>query len=192
MPAVPVRSGALTRREASWHTHEVDRNHYQFRSEWIIEAAPSLVYEALERFEDYPQWWPEVRSYRLLTKESCEVTCRSVLPYNLTFVLRPSRRDRDAGVLEASMTGDLEGFSRWTLLDHPSGTRLVFDEDVRANRRLLRWLAPMARSVFRGNHAIMMRHGSIGLSGYMATFDPSVASDRVVPLASRRVSSHRS
>jgi hypothetical protein len=169
----------------------VDRNHYQFRSEWILQAPPAVVYEALERFEDYPRWWTEVRSFRLLTKESCEVTCRSVLPYNLTFVLRPSRRDRPAGVLEATMTGDLEGFSRWTLAAHPSGTRLVFEEDVRANRRLLRWLAPVARSVFRGNHAIMMRHGNTGLAQYLAAFRPGEAQAHPLVSAPDRIPSPR-
>jgi hypothetical protein len=158
----------------------VDRNRYQFRSEWIVEAPPAVVYEALERFEDYPRWWPEVRSFRLLTKESCEVTCRSVLPYNLTFVLRPSRLDAEAGILEASMTGDLEGFSRWVLADHPAGTQPVFEEDVRANKRMLRWLAPLARSVFRGNHAIMMRHGNAGLDSYLHARPASPARGRVV------------
>jgi hypothetical protein len=150
----------------------VDRNFYRFRSAWDIEVPPGIAYEALERFEDYPEWWPEVRRLHLIEEQSCQVTCRSVLPYDLTFVLRPVRRDPEAGVLEASMTGDLEGFSRWSMTGTPAGTHLVFEEEVTVNKRLLRALAPIARSAFRGNHSIMMRHARDGLALYLSTFQP--------------------
>lgn len=142
-----------------------DRNFYRFRSAWVIDAPVSAVYSVLEHFEEYPAWWPEVRTLRLVAPDSCEVTCRSVLPYDLTFVMRPSRRDRAAGVLEASMAGDLDGYARWTVSAGPTGSRLVFEEEVAANKRLLRLLAPFARPVFRGNHAVMMRHARAGLVG---------------------------
>lgn len=141
-----------------------DRNFYRFRSEWQFDASPQAVYTALEHFENYPRWWPEVRTIRLFDPESCEVTCRSVLPYDLTFVMRPLRRDPAAGVLEASMTGDLEGFARWTIGLEPAGTSLVFEEEVSAHKRLLRLLSPMARPVFRGNHAVMMNHARAGIA----------------------------
>jgi hypothetical protein len=146
----------------------VDLNFYRFRSVWLLGVGPRSVYEVLARFEDYPGWWPEVRRIRLVGEESCEVTCRSALPYDLTFVLRPTRRDPDVGVLEASMTGDLEGFSRWRISEHLSGSRLVFEEEVTAHKRLLRRLAPVARPAFRANHAIMMRHARSGLEAHLA------------------------
>ncbi|MGO8871091.1 MAG: SRPBCC family protein [Acidimicrobiales bacterium] len=146
----------------------MDPNFYRFRSVWLLGVRPATVYEALERFEDYPRWWPEVRRLRLVDEECCEVTCRSVLPYDLTFLLRPARRDPDAGVLEASMSGDLNGFSRWRIRDHPEGSRLVFEEEVTVHKRLLCRLAPVARPAFRANHAVMMRHARAGLAAYLA------------------------
>jgi hypothetical protein len=150
----------------------VDRNFYTFRSEWSVDASPATIYRALERFERYSEWWPEVRSIRLVGAESCQVTCRSMLPYDLTFVLRPSRRDPGAGVLEAAMEGDLEGFSRWTISDGSSGSRLVFEEEVTVNKRLLRVLAPVARSLFRANYSVMMKHAQAGLARYLIRFEP--------------------
>jgi len=146
----------------------MDRNRYSFRSEWSVDAPPSTTYQALERFEDYPEWWPEVRSLRLLEADACLVSCRSVLPYDLTFVLRPSRRDPVSRILEASMEGDLEGFSHWTISEGPTGSHLVFDEEVTVNKRLLRMLAPVARPLFRANHTLMMKHGRAGLAAYLA------------------------
>jgi hypothetical protein len=95
------------------------------------------------------------------------VVCRSVLPYQLSIVLRPSRVDPEAGVLEAAMDGDLEGFARWTVGSRPSGSHLVFEEEVTVTKRSLRWLAPLARPVFRANHAAMMRHGRAGLTAHL-------------------------
>jgi hypothetical protein len=146
----------------------MDRNFYRFHSTWPVDATPRETYEALERFEDYSAWWPEVRAFRMLGPESCEVTCRSLLPYDLTFVLRPARRDPEAMILEASMVGDLEGFSRWTITATPSGAQLTFDEEVTVRKRSLRLLAPVARPLYRANHSIMMRHARTGLSSYLA------------------------
>jgi hypothetical protein len=56
----------------------MDRNFHRFRSAWDVEAAPSLAYSVLERFTEYPAWWPEIRHLRLVGEEACEVICRSV------------------------------------------------------------------------------------------------------------------
>ena len=146
----------------------MDWNYYRFRSGWDLDVPAGLAYVALERFEDYPTWWPEIRHLRLVGEEACEVTCRSVLPYDLTFVLKPLRRDPEAGILEASMTGDLDGFSRWTISERVVGSHLLFEEEVQVNKRSLRRLAPIARPVFRGNHSIMMKHARRGLATYLA------------------------
>jgi hypothetical protein len=43
----------------------------------------------------------------------------------------------------------------------------VFEEEVTVTKRSLRWLAPLARPVFRANHAAMMRHGRAGLTAHL-------------------------
>jgi hypothetical protein len=148
---------------------------YTFRSEWHLSAAPDDVYHALERLPDYPLWWPEVRSVRPIGNEAYELTCRSTLPYDLRFTTKQAVRDPVARVLEATMTGDLEGFSRWTISVHPTGTSATFDEEVVANKALLRKLELIARPAFKANHKRMMRNGERGLrtflAGYRTAFD---------------------
>ncbi|MDI5964655.1 polyketide cyclase [Streptantibioticus silvisoli] len=39
----------------------MDWHRYRFHSVWRLDAAPREVYAALERAEDYPRWWPQVR-----------------------------------------------------------------------------------------------------------------------------------
>jgi hypothetical protein len=147
----------------------VARSLYRFRSTWHLPAAPDDVYAVLERLPDYPLWWPQVRSVTSKPNgSSAELVCRSSLPYELRFVTTQSVRDAVGRVLEATMTGDLEGFSRWTISADPDGTTATFDEEVVATKRLLRWLEPVARPAFKANHARMMRDGERGLRTYLA------------------------
>jgi uncharacterized protein YndB with AHSA1/START domain len=148
---------------------------YTLQSVWHLNASPEDVYRALERVADYPLWWPEVRDVRPLGDQSFELTCKSALPYELRFTTTQSVRDPSARVLEARMTGDLEGFSRWTVRAQATSTSATFDEEVVARKALLRRLDPIARPAFKVNHTRMMRNGERGLrtylAGYRATFD---------------------
>lgn len=147
----------------------MDRNFYRFRSVWHLDAPPTDVYEALERFVDYPTWWREIRETVQVGEGAYRVRCRASLPYELVFTSTQERRDPVAQVLEARLAGDLDGFSRWTIgPGSVGGTDAVFDEEVVATKPLLRRLAPVARPAFRANHALMMRHGQAGLRTYLA------------------------
>lgn len=146
----------------------MDRNFYSFRSEWNMPAAPDDVYLALVEIDDYPSWWQEVKSVERASDDSRRLRCRSILPYDLNFTSREAKRDRQGGILEATLEGDLEGFSRWTITASPGGTLAVFDEEVIANKALLRRLALIARPAFTANHSLMMMHGRRGLTAYLA------------------------
>jgi Polyketide cyclase / dehydrase and lipid transport len=141
---------------------------YSFRSVWTLGAPAADVYQALERLADYPAWWPEIKEVRPRSEDEYELRCRSLLPYDLVFTTHQTRRDPQARVLEARLAGDLEGFSRWTIQEFPEGARATFEEEVVANKALLRRLDPMARPAFRANHKLMMRHGERGLRTYLA------------------------
>ncbi len=137
---------------------------------WDLQAEPDEVYAALAEIGDYPWWWPEVRTVTKIDDVSCEVRCRSLLPYDLVFMSLQSRKDPEARVLEAVLRGDLDGFSRWTIDSAHSGSRLIFDEEVVVTKPLLRRLALLARPAFKANHAVMMRHGRKGLRAYLAGY----------------------
>lgn len=148
-------------------------NRYEFRNHWSVDASPDSAYRVLEALDRYPQWWPEIREVIQISDQAYEIRARSLLPYDLVFVTHEGRRDGVNRILEAKLTGDLEGFSRWTITPAAAGTGtdLLFEEEVVTNKALLRRLAPIARPAFRANHALMMRHGERGLRTYLAGFE---------------------
>ena len=141
----------------------MDWTHYRFRSLWHLPAPVADVYAALERAQDYPRWWPQVREVIPLDDDSGVVRIRATLPYTLTFTARAVRRDPAAGVLEISLTGDLDGWARWTLAAGEGGTLAAYEQVVVTDKPLLRVLAVPGRPVFRLNHRLMMRAGRRGL-----------------------------
>ncbi|MFL4903000.1 SRPBCC family protein [Streptomyces sp. MMS24-I2-30] len=145
----------------------MDWTHYRFRSLWPLPAPPAAVYAALERAEDYPRWWPQVRTVSRLNDTTGVITIRSVLPYDMTFTVRAARRDPAAGVLEIAMTGDIEGWARWTVTAAGTGTLARYDQVVDVTKPLLRRLAVPGRPFFRANHRLMMRAGRRGLLAHL-------------------------
>ena len=140
---------------------------YRFRSVWRLAAPPDAVYAVLERAEDYPRWWPQVREAVPLDDTTGTARFRSLLPYDLVVTARALRRDPVARVLEVGLGGDLEGWVRWTLAGEGPGTRVVYEQEVEVHARLLRLLAVPGRPVFRANHALMMRGGRRGLAALL-------------------------
>ncbi|MDF3288919.1 SRPBCC family protein [Streptomyces silvisoli] len=141
---------------------------YRFRDVWRLDAPPAEVYAVLERAEEYPRWWPQVRRVDPIDEWSGTARFRSVLPYELVVTAREARRDPAAGVLEIAMTGDLEGWARWTLGPGGTGTRATFEQQVIVRKPVMRWLSVPGRLFFRANHALMMRAGRRGLCALLA------------------------
>ncbi|MEU1178317.1 SRPBCC family protein [Streptomyces sp. NPDC005820] len=142
----------------------MDWTHYRFRSLWTLPAPPAVVYDALERAEDYPRWWRQVREVTRLDDTTGVIRIRSLLPYDITFTARETRRDPAAGVLEIAMSGDIEGWARWTLTADGPGTLARYDQVVEVHKPLLRRFAVPGRPLFRANHRLMMRAGRRGLA----------------------------
>lgn len=141
----------------------MDWSHYRFVSIWDLPAPPDAVFEILGRADDYPRWWPQVREVTSVDGTSGTTRIRSFLPYDLVMTVRERRRDPGAGVIEATLGGDLDGWVRWTVTPHGGGCRAVYEQEVDVRRRLMRILAVPGRPVFRANHALMMRAGRRGL-----------------------------
>ncbi|MFB6847541.1 SRPBCC family protein [Streptomyces sp. NPDC056373] len=141
----------------------MDWNHYRFRSLWTLPAPPATVYGVLERPEDYPRWWRQVREVTRLDGTTGVLRIRSLLPYDMTFTAREVRHDPAAGVLETDLSGDIEGWARWTVTPLGAGSLARYDQVVSVHKPLLRRLAVPGRPLFRANHALMMRSGRRGL-----------------------------
>ncbi len=142
-----------------------ESNHYRFRSVWRVEAPARDVYPVLERVEDYPLWWPEVKEVYFTPERWVKI--RALLPYTLQFSLTQTSSPEDRQILEASMDGDLRGWSRWSLSEEAEATFLLFEEDVEVGKRSLRAFALFARPMFKANHALMMWRGRRGLRNFL-------------------------
>jgi hypothetical protein len=147
----------------------VSLNEYRFQDVWSIEVAAARVFGALVDLANYPRWWPDVRSVRQVDDNTAELSCRAILPYALVFRLHRNVQDEDAGQMRVEMTGDLEGYVQGIVAaeDHRRA-RLEISQQVVVHKKLLRRLAPIARPLFRVNHAAMMRRGYRGLRAYLA------------------------
>ncbi|MFI6286392.1 SRPBCC family protein [Streptomyces sp. NPDC051018] len=136
---------------------------YRFHTVWDLTARPDAVYDVLAHAEDYPSWWPQVRSVTADGEDSGTARFRSFLPYELRVTARAVRRDPVARVLEVALEGDLEGWARWSVGGGGRGTRAVYDQEVVVRRPLMRRLALPCRPLFRANHTAMMRAGLRGI-----------------------------
>lgn len=144
-------------------------NEYRFRNVWSLEVAAARLFGALVDLANYPAWWPDIRSVSRVDDDTAELTCRALLPYALVFRLHRTEQDERAGRLRVDMTGDLEGYVQGIVAQHePRRAQLEIAQQVVVNKRLLRRLAPVARPLFRANHAAMMRRGHRGLRTYLA------------------------
>jgi hypothetical protein len=128
-----------------------------------VDADKDALFDVLSDIASYPEWWRQVRSVERIDDDTASVVCRSVLPYDLRLRAARAREDRDVGALEVRLTGDLDGWSRWTLRPDGRRTALVYEQEVVVHSRLLHWLGLVGRPLLRLNHAWMMRSGRLGL-----------------------------
>jgi hypothetical protein len=147
----------------------VSLNHYSFRYIWSVRAATGRVFDALVDLANYPAWWPDIRTVTRVDDDTAEVTCRALLPYALTFRLHRAEQDEGAGRMRVDMSGDLEGYVQGVVAEHrAAGALLAISQRVEVNKPLLRAFAPVARPLFRANHAVMMRRGQRGFRAYLS------------------------
>nr|WP_235022918.1 SRPBCC family protein [Amycolatopsis alkalitolerans] len=143
-------------------------NSYRFRDTWVIGAPVPVVFDAVVDLENYPRWWPDVRSVRQIDEDTAELVCRASLPYGLTIRMRRAEQNESTGRLRVHLDGDLEGLLAASILRHPAGSTLEIVQQVVVRKPLLRRLSPVARPLFRLNHALMMRRGLTGLRARLA------------------------
>jgi hypothetical protein len=140
---------------------------YRFRSVWTLRVPVAEVFAVVTDPGTYPLWWPDIHGVGRVDDDTAEVVCRSVLPYALTFRMHRREQDLATGRMLIGLTGDLEGVMRGRFAPGPRGLRLAITQDVVVNKLLLRALSPVARPVFRANHAVMMWRGQCGLRRFL-------------------------
>lgn len=144
----------------------MSRTTYQFRHRTVVPADRARVHAVLVDLERYPEWWPQVQAVAKLDDDNALVVCRSTLPYDLE--LRLTALDRSQELLEVGIDGPISGRARWRLEPETGpggvvGTRLDFEQQVRAEAPLFVLGSYLARPVLAWNHARMMRGCEEGL-----------------------------
>lgn len=136
------------------------RTSYSFSASWVTPAPVPQVAAVVTDLEHYPEWWPQVRAVAKIDDDTARVLCRAALPYTLDLVLHAV--SREAPVLEVALSGDLDGWVRWTLTETDRGTRTEFAQEVAA-RGPLAAASYVARPLLRWNHDRMMAGCRAGL-----------------------------
>jgi hypothetical protein len=134
---------------------------YRFEDSWVVLASRDDVAATLLDLEHYPDWWPQVRAVARLGPDTARVLCRSTLPYMLDLVL--DAVSREVPVLEVAVSGDLDGWVRWTLSEEGGGTRMDFRQEVVVGG-VLAVASYVARPLLRWNHERMLAGAREGLS----------------------------
>jgi hypothetical protein len=136
------------------------RASYSFTRSWLTPAPVADVAETVLDLERYPEWWPQVRAVARMGPDTARVLCRSILPYTLDLVL--DAVSREAPLLEVAVSGDLEGWVRWTLTPVAGGTRTDFSQQVSVAGALAA-SSFVVRPLLKWNHHRMMRGCEHGL-----------------------------
>jgi hypothetical protein len=146
----------------------MSRHHFVFNQQWSVPAKPSVVLATLADLDDYPTWWPQIRSSRRDEEGSCRLEIRSVLPFSVFMIADNVVDDREKGVLETRLRGDLLGITRWTVVaDAGLGSTIGFHEEIEVTRPLLRRVT-FARPLFRVNLNAVLSGGEKGMRRHLA------------------------
>lgn len=152
-------------------------NVYRFIEHWTIpDCSPQEVYDVISNARLLPEWWKGV----YLTVEPFDggwesprvggrvrAVARGFLPYKLHFVLESTVLE-PARVVQVTVKGDLDGSWRASLSAEGRGTRVDIEEQVLAEKPLLRLLSPLLKPLFAWNHYWTTPRGEAGLRGYLA------------------------
>lgn len=151
---------------------------FTYVTEWRLDAPIDKVWDALADVENWPAWWPHVRSVRTLHAGAAgglasvrRLRWSSRLPYGFvldveTTALRPPT------LLVGRATGDMAGTGTWELACAGAGTRVRYTWTLDLHTRWMRLAAPFMAPVFRWNHEGVMRAGGRGLAHWLGTRPP--------------------
>jgi uncharacterized protein YndB with AHSA1/START domain len=148
---------------------------YRFLTTWLLEADRERVWDAIYDSERWPEWWRGVEKAEKLAEGDEEgvgqlgaYVWRSRIPYPVAFQVRTTRVERPR-LLEGAATGGLEGTGRWRLFEQDGVTAVLYEWNVRTNKRWMNLIAPLARPAFEWNHDWVMRNGGEGLARLLGT-----------------------
>lgn len=143
---------------------------YRLLTIWRIEAPLEEVYAAIHDSLRWPDWWPGVRKVEQAAAGDADGTnsvwrysWQGQLPYRLEFEVRATHIENLVAI-EGTSRGDLEGVGRWHFSRQGAVSIVRCEWHVRSTRWWMNLIAPVARSMFIRNHALVMEQGGEGLA----------------------------
>ncbi len=148
---------------------------FEFVSRWELATERLAVWEALVDFNHWPVWWPALKKVIETIHgepdgigQRATATWRGPAGYSLEMSIEAVERVRPE-YLKGLATGDVVGEGKWTLgTTDDSWTSIEFDWNVRANKRWMVALAPVARPLFVSGHDHVMKEGAEGLANHLS------------------------
>ena len=149
-------------------------NAYRFLEQWFIPFPPEAVWDVIADGKLLPDWWKGVylKAEPLEQYDGPRVgaklrgEARGFLPYHLKFLIESIELERPRVVM-VKTTGDLEGTWRAELRPENEGTRVLIDEQVLAEKPILKLLSPLLKPLFAANHRWTTPRGESGLTAYL-------------------------
>ena len=132
-----------------------------FIDEWDVDAPQEIVFDAVADSRTYQEWFtvPSIEIDAEGPPEMGRITrarFKARLPLTFELTTRIVRLDRPHE-LDIEVEGDLGGKAVWTFTPHDGRVHVTFDWRSYPKRRLLRYLTPILRPLFRWNHRMAMR-----------------------------------
>ena len=127
-----------------------------YRETFWFPAAPTQVWDAIERFDDFPTWWGWLRTFDvdrggLVEGNRLRGTVQPPLPYRFRVDVRLDRCERPR-VVKAHVEGDLEGEAQLSLERAGVGTCATVDWSLAMAHGPIRAAALFAYPLVRWGH----------------------------------------
>lgn len=151
---------------------------FHFHSRWELDCHRERVWDSLVDFHTWPVWWPGLdRVIEQIHGDASGIGQRAVsswrgpIGYSLEIEIESVERLHPE-FLRGVASGDVVGEGAWRLTEQQTGpetfwTGVEFDWNVRANRRWMEFLAPVARPLFISSHDHVMKRGAEGLAEHL-------------------------
>src|SRR3954463_1503598 len=147
-----------------------DPNQYHFITTWRVQGTSGEVADVLRDPLALPRWWPAV--YLAVFEidppderglhQRVRLHTKGWLPYTLQWeLLVTSSRYPEHFEIEA--TGDFVGRGVWTIWQEGAQVTATYDWRIRAEKPLLKALAPLMRPLLEANHRWAMKQGEESL-----------------------------
>lgn len=143
---------------------------YHLLTIWRIEAPLVKVYAAIHDSPCWPDWWPGVQKVEQEASGDANgvnsiwrYSWQGHLPYRVVFEVCATRVEKLVAI-EGIARGDLEGIGRWYFSRQGAVSIVRCEWHVRSTLWWMNLIAPVARSMFIRNHALVMAQGGEGLA----------------------------